>query len=83
MLQNQIYKFSVLYNLMVFINLGAFYAEEDNFKDLIVTEIPYKSCRKPLSQHPNKQNYPVTEDSFAFNNITYEHIDLKDINRTY
>lgn len=62
---------------MILLNLGMIYAEKDNSKDLIVTEIPYKFCSKPVSQHPDKTNHPLTKDIPAFGNIPYEHIDIK------
>lgn len=76
MLYKQIYKLTAFYNLMLLINLSAIHAEEDSFKNLMVTEIHYKSCRKNLSQHQNKEN-SLLIDIFTFNKMTYVHVSSK------
>ena len=77
MVYKQVYKLTALYNVMLFINLSAIHAEVENSKNLMVSAILYKPCRKNISQHQSKDN-ELLIDIFTFNKITYDFISMKD-----
>lgn len=79
MLYKQIYKLTALYNLMLFINLSTLHAEVDiNSSNLMVSEVLYKSCRKNLSQHQNKDN-EILIDIFIFYKRTHDFTNTKSL----
>lgn len=76
MLYAENYKITILYNFMLFINLIAIYSETDNRKNLLVTDVLSKSCRKNLSQEQNKKDQVSIEilasDKMACESLNFQ-----------